>query len=62
MIDWIDQEGIKFLIGAVLAAGGLLGARLLRQLDTLTDKVNELHDDMIRVKHSLGIRNNGGSE
>lgn len=59
MIDWIDQEGIKFLVGAVLAAGGVLGGRLLKQLDRLSAKVDELHDDMIRVKHSLGIRNGG---
>lgn len=59
MIEWIDAEGIKYLVGAVLAAGGLLGSRLLNQLDRLTGKVDELHGDMIRVKDRLGITNNG---
>jgi hypothetical protein len=55
VIDWIDQEGIKYLVGAVLAAGGLLGSRLLAQLDHLANTVDQLRGDMIRVKDRLGI-------
>ncbi len=55
MIDWIDQEGIKYLVGAVLAAVGLLGSRLLAQLDHLANTVDQLRGDMIRVKDRLCI-------
>jgi hypothetical protein len=55
VIDWIDQEGIKYLVGAVLAAVGLLGSRLLAQLDHLANTVDQLRGDMIRVKDRLCI-------
>ena len=57
MIEWVDQEGIKYLVAAVIGLGALLAKQVIGRLDRLATKVDDLHDDMIRVKHSLGIDN-----
>lgn len=60
--DWVDAEGIKFLVMAAIGMGGLLARQLLVRLDTIGRKVDDLHDDMIRVKHQLRIKNGDAAD
>lgn len=51
--EWIHAEGVSYLVVAVLTMGGIIGRMLVRRLDQLTVKVDELHADMIRLKVRL---------
>ena len=57
--DWLDLEGTKYLVLAVIGLGGVIGKILVGKLDLLGDKVDKLHDDMVRVKMKLGLGHNG---
>lgn len=54
--EWVDNEGLKFLILACIGLGGALSRSLLQRIDELGRKVDQLHDDMIRVKTRLGVK------
>jgi hypothetical protein len=56
IVQWIDGEGIKFLVMIAIGMGSILARQLLCRLDRISGKVDELHDDMIRVKQQLRIR------
>jgi uncharacterized protein YxjI len=60
MIEWVDAEGIKFLVMAAIGMGSLLAHQLLKRLDAIGEKVDDLHDDMIRVKQTLHIKSAKG--
>jgi hypothetical protein len=56
LIEWINAEGLKVLILACIGMGGTLARSLLQRMDQLAQKVDQLHDDMIRVKTRLGVK------
>lgn len=55
--EWLDAEGIKYLVLAVIGLGGVIGRILLGRLDDMASRLETLHDDMVRVKTKLGIGN-----
>lgn len=55
MNAWLDAEGVKYLVLAVIALGGMVGRILVNKLDAHGEKLDRLHDDMVRVKMKLGL-------
>lgn len=53
--EWMHAEGVSYLVIAVISLCAYIGRMLVGRVDKLTHKVDQLHDDMLRVKTRLGV-------